>query len=117
MVPQKKESESEHSDEEDNSPPGNHSKHNDHSNHVRQRVNNIAPSSLPEKDTTKVTEEDSNSEHSEDDDEKEWNELQNEMKQKKVAKINYQSSSWPVHAPLFPEVSNHHGYQCIYGGY
>jgi len=112
MVPQKK-SESEHSDEEDNPPPDNHSKPDVHSNHVRQRVSNITPSSPPEKETKKVTEEDSDFDHSEDDDEKEWNELQNEMKQKKAAKINYQTTSWPVHAPLFPEVSNCHGYQCI----
>ena len=111
MAPQKKESESEHSEEEDNTLTGNHSNPEHHSNHVRQRVSNIGPSSLQDKESTKVTEEDSNSEHSEeDDDEKEWNELQKEMKQKNATKINYQSNSWSVHAPLFPEVGYHYGY-------
>ena len=109
MVLQKKESESEHSDKED-SPLSNHNNPDDHSNHIRQR-NKIAPSSSVQE--IKTTEEDNySSEHSEeDDDEKEWNELQKEMKQKSAAKVNYnQSSSWPVHAPFFPEVSCYHGY-------
>lgn len=107
MVPQKKESESEHSEEEDDVPAGNHNKPEHHSNHVRQRVSNVTPSSIQEKEGTKATEEESDrdSEHSEEDDEKEWNELQKEMKQKNIPKINYQSNSWPVHAPLYPEVS------------
>ena len=111
MVPQKKESESEHSEEEDNNPTVNHNNPEAHSNHVRRRVTNVRPSSMQqEKENTKVTEEESNTEHSEeDDDEKEWNELQKEMKQKKASKINYQSTSWPVHAPFFPEVSYHRG--------
>ena len=116
MVLQKKESESEHSDKED-TPPVTNISHDDHSNHVRQRVTNAKSSSpaAQEKHSKKVTEEESNSEHEDyndddDDEEKEWNELQKEMKQKKLAKVNYQSSSWPVHAPFFPEVSYHHGY-------
>lgn len=114
MVSQKKESESEHSDRED-SPPGNHNNPNppDQSNHIRQRVSNVRPSSsssLQEKESNKVAEEETNSEHSEEDEEKEWNELQKEMKQKSAAKINYQSNSWPVHAPFFPEVNHCHGY-------
>ena len=117
MVLQKKESESEHSEKED-TPPVTHSNTGDHSNHIRQRVTNVKPSSSPssaavqEKQSKRVTEEESDSEHGEDEDdeEKEWNELQKEMKQKKLAKVNYQSNSWPVHAPFFPEVSHHHGY-------
>ena len=109
MVAQKKESESEHSeDEHDNLPPSNHRRSEEHSNHVRQRVSNVKPSSSPAqvKESAKVVEEESNFEHSEDDDdEKEWNELQKEMKQKNASKINYQSASWPVHAPFYPEVS------------
>ena len=115
MAPQKKESESEHSEEEDN-PARSHNNTEDHSNHVRQRVTNVKPLSVQqEKENIKVTEEDSNTEHSEeDDDEKEWNELQKEMKQKTASKINYQSSSWPVHAPFFPEVSQYHGNKMLY---
>ena len=110
MVMQKKESESEHSEEEDNNPTGNHDNPEDHSNHVRQRVTNVRPLPVQQEKNTKVTEEESNTELSEeDDDEKEWNELQKEMKQKNASKINYQSTSWPVHAPFFPEVSWYHG--------
>ena len=116
MVTQNKESESEHSeDEHDNVPASNERKSEEHSNHVRQRgVSNVKPSSSPAqaKESTRVAEEESNGEHSEDDDdEKEWNELQKEMKQKNASKINYQSTSWPVHAPFYPEVSYYHCYE------
>ena len=41
----------------------------------------------------------------EDEEEKEWQELQKDMKQKNINK-NYQTASWPVHAPHYPEVSS-----------
>jgi len=59
------------------------------------------------KETTKVQHDESGSDdhHSDEEDEREWQELQKDMKQKGINKKNYQTTSWPVHAPYYPDVS------------
>lgn len=48
---------------------------------------------------------DADDHHSDEEDEKEWQELQKDIKKKGINK-NYQTTSWPVHAPHYPDVSS-----------
>jgi len=79
--------------------------------------NNIVRKRLVTKEAKKVHEDDSDADnhHSDEEDEKEWQELQRDIKQKGINK-NYQTTSWPVHAPHYPEVRIYCGDCCYDGG-
>ncbi|XP_065908405.1 translocation protein SEC63 homolog isoform X2 [Dysidea avara] len=80
-------------------------KESDSEHSEREEPNNVVRKRLVTKETPTVQQDDSDADdhHSdEDEEEKEWQELQKDMKQKNINK-NYQTASWPVHAPHYPE--------------